>query len=62
MSSENSKDPVSNPLQYADEVLCANWSPLALLLTEPLARAQKSVFDGIDVESFLARLYLSQRA
>ena len=50
MSSENSKDPVSNPPQYADEVLCANWNPLALLLAEPLAHAQKSALDGIDVK------------
>jgi len=59
MSSENSENPAP---QYADEVLCANWNPLALMLAEPLARAQASVLDGVDIEAFLARLYLFQRA
>lgn len=62
MSSEDVNNPAQQPLQYAEEVLCANWSPLALLLAEPLARAQKSVLDGVDVETFLARLYLCQQA
>ncbi len=61
MSSKDIKnqDP---PPQYAEEVLCANWNPLALMLTEPLAPAQPSVPDGIDAEAFLARLYLCQQA
>jgi len=58
MSSEDSENPAP---QYADEVLCANWNPLALMLAEPLARAQASVFDGVEIEAFLARLYLFQR-
>ena len=49
-------------LPYAEEVLCANWNPLALLLAEPLARAQQSVLDAADVEKLLARLYLCQQA
>ena len=48
--------------QYAEEVLCANWNPLAVMLAEPLARAQASVLDNVDIEAFLARLYSCQRA
>jgi hypothetical protein len=59
MSSEDSKTPAP---QYADEVLCANWNPLARMLSEPLARAPGSVLDGVDIEVFLARLYRWQRA
>jgi hypothetical protein len=62
MSSDIERDTALQSPQYADEVLCANWSPLVTLLAEPLARAQKSVLEGIDVETFLARLYLCQRA
>ena len=62
MDAEDTKKPTPQPPQYAEEVLCANWNPLALMPAEPLAQAQKSVLEGIDVESFLARLYLSQRA
>ena len=47
---------------YADEVLCANWHPLVLLLAEPLVRAQKTVLDAGEAEDFLARLYLGQQA
>jgi hypothetical protein len=47
---------------YADEVLCANWHPLVLLLVEPLARAQKTALNAVEAEDFLARLYLCQRA
>jgi hypothetical protein len=61
MSSDSIKNQNTAP-QYADEVLCANWNPLALMLAEPSAQAQTSVPDGIDVEAFLARLYLSQQA
>ncbi len=49
------------PLSYADEVLCASWNPLALLLAEPLARAQQSALDAADVDNLLARLYLCQQ-
>jgi len=59
MSSDDSETPAP---QYAEEVLCANWNPLALMLAEPLARAQGSVFDGVDIEAFLARLYVCQGA
>lgn len=59
MSSDESK--IAAP-QYADEVLCANWNPLALMLAEPQARAQGSVLEGVDSEAFLARIYLCQRA
>jgi hypothetical protein len=46
---------------YADEVLCANWHPLVLMLAEPLARVQKTL-ELVDAENFLARLYSSQQA
>jgi hypothetical protein len=49
-------------LSYADEVLCANWHPLVLLLAEPLARVQKTALSASEVEAFLARLYLCQQA
>ncbi len=62
MSFKDIKNPAQQPPQYADEVLCANWNPLVILLAEPLARVQKAVPDGSDVEDFMARLYLSQRA
>ena len=62
MSFEQAKKTVPQPLPYADEILCANWNPLALMLAEPLARAQQSVLDAADVENLLARLYLCQQA
>jgi hypothetical protein len=61
MSSDSSKNQNTAP-QYADEVLCANWSPLARMLAEPSAQPQTSVPEGLDVEAFLARLYRSQQA
>ncbi|GEM_PF-2266222 len=62
MSSNDIKNPEQQPPQYADEVLCANWNPLVLLLAEPLARVPTPAPDGGDVEDFMARLYLSQQA
>jgi hypothetical protein len=59
MNSDDSENPAP---QYAEEVLCANWNPLALMLAEPPARVPGSVFEGVDIEAFLARLYLCQRA
>ena len=47
---------------YADEVLCANWHPLVLMLAEPLVRVQKTALDAIEAEDFLARLYSFQQA
>lgn len=44
---------------YADEVLCANWHPLVVMLVEARAGARTSL--AIDVEGFLARLYSSQQ-
>ena len=55
------QDNQTAPSRYADEVLCANWHPLVLLLAEPFARAQKTALDANDVEGFLARLYAAQR-
>jgi hypothetical protein len=62
MGSEDIKNPAQQPPQYADEVLCANWNPLVLLLAESLVRAPKPMPDGSDVEGFMARLYLCQQA
>lgn len=60
MSLDNDNQPAL--ASYADEVLCANWHPLVLLLAEPFARAQKTTLDASDVEGFLTRLYAAQRA
>ena len=59
----SSKDSaVQQPLQYADEVLCANWNPLALLVAEPAKHAVSRVVDAGDVEALLARVYRCQQA
>ena len=63
MSSEHHENPTPQPQPYAEEVLCAGWNPVVLLLAEPLAHASKPVAaDGSDIESFLARLYRWQQA
>jgi hypothetical protein len=62
VSTEDDKKPAPQPSQYADEVLCANWSPLALMLAEPPAHVPKPELDGSDVESLIARLYQCQQA
>ena len=49
------------PIAYADEILCANWHPLVLLLGEPLTRVKKTL-DAVDAEDLLVRLYSSQQA
>ena len=60
MNADKDKQPAAAP--YADEVLCANWHPLVLLLAEPRARVQKTLPEAGDVEELLARLYLAQQA
>jgi hypothetical protein len=64
VGSEDKKNPAPQPSQYAEEVLCANWSPLALMLAEPPAHVPKPKpeLDGSDVESLIARLYQCQQA
>ena len=62
MSTGDHKIPVKHPLQYAEEVLCANWNPLALLVAEPVTQARSASVDGSDAEAFLARLYRCQQA
>jgi hypothetical protein len=62
MSSSEHKITLMSPLQYAEEVLCANWNPLALLVAEPAPGVRPSVLDGSDAEAFLARLYRCQQA
>lgn len=62
MSSSENRIPANSPLQYAEEVLCANWNPLALLVAEPVQRARVSAVDGSDADAFLARLYRCQQA
>jgi hypothetical protein len=61
MNSDSDQDNPPLPF-YAEEVLCANWHPLVLLLAEPLARAQKTALDAVEAEDFLARLYSYQQA
>jgi hypothetical protein len=62
MNSEDKTNTAPQPQPYAEEVLCANWNPLVLLLSEPLACAQNKLPDGSEVEDLMARLYLSQQA
>jgi hypothetical protein len=63
MTMNSDQDNRQPPASYADEVLCANWHPLVLLLAEPLARAQKkAALNAVDAEDFLARLYSCQQA
>ena len=61
MNSRDFENQVPAPSQYTDEVLYANWNPLARLLAEPLAHAKNAVFDSAEVEAFLARLYVCQQ-
>lgn len=62
MSSSDHGVPAKLALQYADEVLCANWNPLALQVVETVTPARASAVDGADAEAFLARLYRCQQA
>ena len=62
MTMNSDQDNQVPPPTYADEVLCANWHPLVLLLAEPLVRAQITALNAVDAEDFLARLYLCQQA
>lgn len=62
MSSSDYGASTRQTLQYADEVLCANWNPLARLLVEPMVPANAPSLDGGDAEAFLARLYRCQQA
>jgi hypothetical protein len=50
------------PLTYADEVMCANWHPLVLMLAEPLAHVRKTTLDAVEAEDLLARVYSCQQA
>lgn len=62
MIMDNEAEKMRPAASYADEVMCANWHPLVLLLAEPLARAQKSALNVVEAEDFLDRLYTCQRA
>jgi len=62
MNSNDQDTAAQQSPQYADEVLCANWNPLALLVAEPVKQAVARVVDGADVEALLARLYRCQQA
>jgi hypothetical protein len=48
---------------YAAEVLCANWTPMAAAIAEPVSRACGLLSDAAatDVETFLTRFYQFQR-
>jgi hypothetical protein len=52
----------NSTLQYAEEILCANWNPLAVTVAEPLHRARTPAVDGNEVDALLARLYRCQQA
>jgi hypothetical protein len=62
MNSEDKKNTAPQLQPYAEEVLCANWNPLVLMLSESLVSAQQAAPDSSDVEDLMARLYLSQQA
>ena len=62
MKSSDDKATAEPALQYAEEVLCASWNPLAVLVAEPAARVRAAAVDGGDAEAFLARLYRCQQA
>ncbi len=62
MTTSGHRIPADPSLQYADEVLCANWNPLALLVAEPASAAPAPGVDGTDADAFLARLYRCQQA
>jgi len=49
-------------LQYAEEILCANWNPLALQLGERMVRAQSPGLEAADADALLARVYRCQQA
>ena len=53
---------INTTLLYADEVLCANWNPLAPAVAEHLHRACTPAIDGSDVDALMARLYSCQQA
>lgn len=53
---------VNTTLQYAEEILCANWNPLAPAVAESLQRTRAPAVDGSDVEALMARLYCCQQA
>lgn len=48
---------------YSIEVLCANWTPVAAAIAEPVTRAVEFLADAAatDVDTFLTRFYQSQR-
>lgn len=62
MSSSDDGVAVRQAPQYADEVLCAGWNPLALQVAEPAVRRRAPGVDGSDAEALLARLYRCQQA
>ncbi|HEV7822633.1 MAG TPA: hypothetical protein VGO84_15730 [Burkholderiales bacterium] len=49
-------------LGYADEVLCANWHPVARMLAEPVVHSPKAELDAGAADDLLARLYRIQHA
>jgi hypothetical protein len=62
MATNSKHDDDSRQPAYADEVLCANWHPLVLLLAEPLVRAQHTALGPLEAEDLLARVYMCQEA
>ena len=62
MSAGENSFSVNATLQYAEEVLCANWNPLAPAVAEPMHRARVPAIDGNDVDALMARLYCCQQA
>jgi len=61
MSTQETEFPAPPTPSYAEEVLCANWNPLAAAVVELRSRAEQTLAE-CDIEGFLARLYLCQRA
>lgn len=61
MSTQDTENPAAPIPPYAEEVLCANWTPLAAAVVELRARAEQTLAE-CDIDGFLARLYPCQRA
>jgi hypothetical protein len=62
MSSGEGSITVKDPLQYAEEILCANWNPLSWLPKESSGQPVSAGIDGSDVDALMARLYRCQQA
>jgi hypothetical protein len=63
MDSTRQDQPAANDEQYGVEVLCAGWNPLVAAAAEPVEACRGLIADlaGMEVETFLARVYHFQQ-